>query len=258
MQGNNNTEISQMQNMSGVGTPCTNSKKSGFLGLFGYPYGYYRYGYGYGYPYGGYYGYHRGSYPYRWSRWWYNNGYGEKDGPGEKEIVFHSKHENERRLETPGIVTKEEAQIAAKWFAEDDINVYAFIAGKDATSKFQTWWYALQEESAIHGSLGKSEKTNVTKDDLFTTSKIAFAHFKERSDYYHRLYEFVNRSQSANHRRPGSIQTQLPATQEKNVGMRGLPSRRQPQTQSHQYQGTVYYYYSETPEKHAYDIDYHY
>lgn len=228
-----------------------NNKKSEFFGFFGYPYGYY------GNYYRGYYDYPVDSYPYAWSRWWNNNGYGNPDGPGVKIIIIHSKHENERRLATPGIVTKKEAQIAAEWFGEANIVVYDFIAGKDASSKFETWWYALQEESGEHGSLGKSSKTNVTKDDLFTTAKIAFAHFKERSDYYHRLYEFVNQRQSVNHRQPGNIQTHLPATQGKNVGMQGLPSRRQQHVESQQHQGTVYYYY-ETPEKHAYDTDYHY
>lgn len=228
--------------MQNVIATAGNNKKSEFFGFFGYPYGYYGNYYGRG----GYYDYPVDSYPYAWSRWWNNNGYGKPDGPGVRVIVIHSKHENETRLATPGIVTKKEAQKAAEWFDEANITVYDFIAGKDASSKFETWWYALQEESAVHGSLGKTPITNVTKDDLFTTAKIALAHFQERGDYYHRLFEFVNQSKEVNQRRPGTIQTHLPASQETSVGMKGLPSRRQQHhhhVESQQHQGTIYYYY---------------
>ena len=250
-----------MQGTYSEDSQMKNNKKSEFFGFFGYPYGYYGNYYGRGGGYwgdGGYDNYRDGSYPYAWSRWWCNNGYGKPEGPGVKIIIIHSKHENERRLATPGIVTKKEAEIAAEWFAEANITVYDFIAGKDASSKFETWWYALQEESAVHGSLGKTPITNVTKDDLFTTAKIAVAHFRERPDYYHRLFELLNQSQAVNHKQPGSIQTQLPGPQEKNVGMKGLPSRRQHHhVESQHHQGTVYYYY-ETPERRGYDADYHY
>ena len=236
-------EFSRIQNVAG-----NNNKKSEFFGFFGYPYGYYGYGDGggggggYG---GGYYDYPYDSYPYNWSRWWYNNNYGEKDGPGIKIIVNHYRHEKEHRLANPGIVTKEEAELAAKWFAEAKINVYDFISGKTDESKFQTWRYALQEEAAHHGSLGGA-KTNVTNDDLLTTAKIAFAHFQERSDYYHRLYEFVlNERKESNLRQPG-IQTQISGQQqqknvEKTTGMQGLPSKRQ-QIPANNEQSCYYYY----------------
>lgn len=221
------SEVSRIQTpmiQSVAAVPGGNSKKSEFLGLFGYPYGFYGYG-GYGrYP-GGYYDYPYDSYPYNWSRWWYNNGYGREDGPGIKVIVTNFRHERERRLETPGVVTQEEAKLAAQWFAEAKINVYDFISGKDAANKFQTWRYALQEEATEHGSLGDA-KTNVTNDDLLTTAKIAFAHFKERSDYYHRLYEFVK--QRRNTRSQPGIQTRLPVPQQQQpkFAMRGLGRRR--------------------------------
>ena len=222
------SEFSRIQTQS-LPPGSSGNKKSEFFGFFGYPYGFYGYG-GYGrYP-GGYDNYPYDSYPYNWSHWWYNNGYGKKDGPGIKIIVINFHHERERRLETPGVVTQKEAELAAKWFAEAKINVYDFISGKDAANKFQTWRYALQEEATEHGSLGGA-KTNVTNDDLLTTAKIAFAHFKERSDYYHRLYEFVNQRRSSESQ-PG-IQTRLsePQKMKEFFGMHGLPSRRQQQQQ---------------------------
>ncbi len=216
------SEFSRIQTQS-LPPGSSGNKKSGFFGFFGYPYGFYGYG-GYGrYP-GGYYDYPRDSYPYNWSRWWYNNGYGKEDGPGIKIIVINFHHEREHRLETPGVVTQEEAKLAAKWFAEAKINVYDFISGKDAANKFQTWRYALQEEATEHGSLGDA-KTNVTNDDLLITAKIAFAHFKERSDYYHRLYEFIEQHHNTQSQ-PG-IQTRLPvAQQQPKFAMRGLGRRR--------------------------------
>ena len=214
-----------------------NNKKSEFFGFFGYPYGYYGYR-------GGYYDYPYDSYPYRWSRWWYNNGYGKQNGQGIKIIVIHYRHETEHLLETPGLVTEAEARLAMKWFTEANINVYDSISGKDEASKFKTWRFALQEEAKEHGSLGGAA-TNVTRDDLLTTAKIAVAHFKERSDYYHRLYKAMKQGlPSLNILGQSGVQTHLPT----DSGMQGLPSRRQQQQQQQQQANidnqSCYYYYS--------------
>ena len=128
------SEFSRIQTQS-LPPGSSGNKKSEFFGFFGYPYGYYGYG-GYGGYGGGYYDYPYDSYPYNRSRWWYNNGYGKRDGPGIKIIVNHYRHEKEHRFANPGVVTKEEAKLAAKWFSEAKINVYDFIAGKTDESKF--------------------------------------------------------------------------------------------------------------------------
>ena len=220
-------------------TPGKDSKKSELFGFGYYPYRYgygypYR-GYGYGYPYRGYgygYGYPRygyGGYPYYWSNWWYSNGYGEQDGPGVKILIVRLRYEQAQRLATPGIVTKEEAELAAKWLAEDEIDIYDIISGKDKESKFQTWWYGMQVEAAAHGSTGGSE-TNVTGDDLETTAKIVLAHLKERNDYYHRLFDRVHRSKGEEGRTPGAPpRPSVPAPrsfEDLRSGMKGLPVRR--------------------------------
>lgn len=226
--------------------PGADSEKSELFGLGyygGYPYypyyGYYRpYGYGYGYGYPPYY-----SYPW-WGYWWYSNGYGAEEGPGAKVLTKPWPHEGEKRLQTPGVVTRQEARQAAEWLG---IDVEKEVAGSDAESKFQTWWYGMQVE-AEHGYKG-GRQTNVTNDDLVLTAKIVLAHLRERKDYYHRLHDAVEKHQEAIVKEPGRVRFRLPAEAEagegsSTYGMKGLSTLRYPpRYHRRQPPATPIYYY---------------
>ncbi len=219
--------------------PGADSEKSELFG-FGYYggrypyypyYGYYRPYYGYGYGGGGGYPYPYYSYPW-WGYWWNANGYGTEDGPGATVLTKSWPHEGEKRLETRGVVTRQEARQAAEWL---NIDVDEEVAGANSESKFQTWWYAMQVETE-HGYKG-GRQTNVTNDDLVLTAKITLAHLRERKDYYHRLHEAgAEKHREGIVKEPGRrVRFRMPTEEEarggpepSTHGMKGLSTLRYP------------------------------
>lgn len=57
---------------------------------------------------------------------------------------------------------------------------------------FKIWQYGLNVELE-HGT--RNKKTNITKDDIYVTAKIALAHLIEFPDYYQRLYKLESNAE---------------------------------------------------------------